>query len=91
VRALDGIKNSTDELFREYAPDTKDAKHEKSDADTLYVEVALKLKNEANYDGSAANLVYGDVSVTQVYELSRILDWILRVHTLMATSLMIKL
>lgn len=62
MRTLDAVKNNSDLLFREYAPDTNMAKQAKSALDALYMEVAMKLKVEGNYDGSAANLVYGDVS-----------------------------
>lgn len=63
MRALERVKNSGDQLFREYAGDLKDAKQAKSNLDMEFDLVATKLKKEANYDGSAANLVYSDVRI----------------------------
>lgn len=62
VRAIERIKNTGDQLFLEYAPDTKEAKQDKSALDSQFVVVATKLKTEGHYSGSAATLVYGDVS-----------------------------
>lgn len=64
VRAIERIKNSGDQLVREYCPDTKAVAAAKSSLDDLYVVLTTKLKTEANYYGSAANLVFGDVSVS---------------------------
>ncbi|KAK9902699.1 hypothetical protein WJX75_003198 [Coccomyxa subellipsoidea] len=60
VRAIERIKNTGDQLFLEYAPDTKEAKQDKSALDSQFVVVATKLKTEGHYSGSAATLVYGD-------------------------------
>lgn len=62
VRAIERLKIGCDQLFRETAPKTKEAKQAMSAVDALFVVVATKLKKEAKYYGSAADLVYSDVS-----------------------------